>query len=133
MAIVLASVLLFLVVRDQLYSGIDKSLRDDASTIANVPPDDFRQTFYLAPTLRLSGTYAQVVESNGTSYIPPGPAFVPLPVDARTLQATHGNEGPSFRNAPLAGRRVRILTISYPYANIAIQVARPLDDVDSAV
>ncbi len=131
-AIVFASAGLFVIVRNQLYGGIDSSLRNDANAIADVPPQDFSENFYRAPTLRLSGAYSQVVESADITHIPPG-QFVGLPVDAATLSHARKEGSPYYRNADVAGHHLRILTVSYRFAPIAIQVARPLDEVDRAV
>ena len=78
MAVVLASILLFVVVRNQLYDGIDKSLRDDATTIANLPPQDLRSEFYDVPGSALSGAYPQLVREDGRKYIPDGASVVPV-------------------------------------------------------
>jgi two-component system, OmpR family, sensor histidine kinase MprB len=133
-AIVLASALLFVVVRDQLYSGIDNSLRDDAGIIAGIRGRDFTDAFYNAPGLVLSGAYPQLVKADGETYKPDGP-FVSLPVDARTLDVARTDDAIYYRSTTVAGRRVRIVALHYPspYAQIAIQVARPLEDVDRAV
>ncbi len=131
-AIVLASLLLFVVVRDQLYNGIDNSLHDDVASIANVPPRDFSERFYNAPGFAGSGASAQIVESDGTAYQPPGP-FPALPVTDRILALARVPGSAFFMNARVGGRRYRIYTARYPYANLAIQVGRPLDEVDRAV
>jgi len=131
-AIVFASAGLFVIVRNQLYGGIDNSLRNDAAGIAEVPPPDFSANFYHAPSLKLSGAYSQVVEADGTQVIPPG-QYVGLPVDKHTLDVAGSQEAPYYRNVDVAGHHLRILAVKYQFGNIAIQVARPLDEVDRAV
>jgi two-component system, OmpR family, sensor histidine kinase MprB len=131
-AIVFASFGLFVIVRDQLYGGIDTSLRDDATAIAAVPPEDFAQNFYRPERLQFSGTYSQVLRSQDFVRTPPGQS-AHLPIDGETVAHANGELPPYFRNAEVSGRRLRILTVSYPFAGLAIQVARPLDEVDRAV
>src|SRR5262249_60647017 len=99
---------LFVIVPTRLYGGTDTSLRNDAAGIAEVPPPDFSQTFYHAPSLKLSGAYSQVVESDGTQTIPPGQYFG-LPVDQQTLRVAASQAGPYYRNVDLAGHHLRIL------------------------
>ena len=133
-AVVLASILLFVVVRNQLYDGIDKSLREDATTIANLPPQDLRSEFYDVPGSALSGAYPQLVRDDGRKYIPDG-ASVVLPVDGATFDVAKHEGDVYYRSTNVAGRHVRIVAMHYPspFVQMAIQVARPLDEVDRAV
>ncbi len=131
-AIVLASVLLFVVVRNQLYANVDSGLRDDARALTLRDPDQLEHAFY-GPDIALSGSYPQVVFASGevvrSQYQPAA-----LPVTAETLRVARRERGAFYVSARLPDHHMRIYTVPYRISSgIAIQVARPLDQVDRAV
>jgi two-component system, OmpR family, sensor histidine kinase MprB len=131
-AIVFASAGLFVIVRDQLYSGIDNSLRNDARSLALRDPDQLQHALY-GPDLALSGSYPQIVFSDGETARSQA-QLVPLPVTARTLEVARSEAGAYYTSAEVAGTHLRIRTVPYRLGSgIAIQVARPLDQVDRSV
>ncbi len=127
-AIVFASAGLFVVVRDQLYSGVDNALHNDAEALNARDPSDLEHAV-TGPDLSLLGTYPQIVSATG------GTEGVKLPVTAQTLKVANGGAGSYYTSATVSGIRVRIFTFPYHggFRGIAVQVARPLDEVDRAV
>ncbi len=132
-AVVLASVLAYFIVRNQLRTEVDDGLRQRAAEIQRLPPDRIdRALFGPGPGLGAAGGYPQAVAADGRTARPPG-ARVELPVNARTLALARGDhDGTFLRDARVAGTHVRIIAVFYA-PGVAIQVARPLDEVDSAV
>jgi two-component system, OmpR family, sensor histidine kinase MprB len=131
-AVVLASFLLFVVVRNQLYDGVDNSLRDDAARLQNLPPDAIRHALF-GPEALLSGGYPQIVFSNGQT-LRGDQQSIALPVQPRAKEVARGVEDGFFSNVNVADRHLRLVTVPYlVQSGVAIQVARPLDEVDSAV
>jgi two-component system, OmpR family, sensor histidine kinase MprB len=132
LAVVLASAVVWLVVRNQLYRQLDRGLKGGAAELAHAPlhpeqaPDG---SMYLdgVPGPILGADYIQVVKSDGSTLRPYG-ATAPIPVDDRTRDATRGEGGVYFSDTKVAGTRMRLLTV--PGQGFAIQVSRPLGEVD---
>jgi two-component system, OmpR family, sensor histidine kinase MprB len=130
-AIVLASALAFIVVRNELYKGIDTSLAGDAREIAQLDPDRVNYLYDRVPSVVLGGAYPQLVTDDG--YIEHSPVGPRLPVTADTFKVARGERSSYYSSAEVAGRHVRMITSAFPAGGIAVQVARPLDSVDRAV
>jgi len=132
LAIVLASVVLFVVVRSQLRAEVDRALRNRADEIALLPPDLVGRAV-LRPDPELGGAegYPQVVRDDGTVVRPRG-AEVPLPVNDRVLAVASGREDGYLTDAHVEGTHVRLVTFTYA-PGIAVQVARPLTEVDNTL
>jgi two-component system, OmpR family, sensor histidine kinase MprB len=131
-AIVLASVVLFVVVRSQLRAEVDRALQDRAEEIAHLPPDLVARAL-LRRDADLGGAegYPQVVREDGTVVRPPG-AEVPLPVNDRVISVASGREDSYLADADVDGKHVRLVT--FPYSRgVAVQVARPLTEVDNTL
>jgi two-component system sensor histidine kinase MprB len=125
-AVALASVAAYLVTRAQLRDSIDDALRQRADAVLLGPADPFR--FRLeAPLLGGAGGYAQVVSPEGRTFRPPG-ARTPLPTDG-AAEVAAGRREPFVEDATVAGTHVRILTTRLS-PSLAVQIARPLDEVD---
>jgi two-component system sensor histidine kinase MprB len=136
LAVVLASVLVFFVVRSQLRAPIDDALEARASRIAHVPIEVFdgpsgEAVLALAPGFGEPGGSVQLVKSDGTAIRPPF-AEVELPVRAKTLAVARGQSDSFFADMTVAGTHVRVLTFSYG-PGYAVQVARPLTEVDKSL
>jgi two-component system sensor histidine kinase MprB len=125
LAVVLSSVVVYVVVRDQLRGQVDDALEDRAVQIQRAPlrgPDPF---------LGEAGGYVQVVSADGTIRRPPG-ADIPIPVTQRVLEVAAGETDPFFADATIADTHVRVLT--FPVGpGVALQILRPLDEVDSTL
>ncbi len=126
-AIVVASLVSYGLVRAQLRGSIDDALRARARHV-QVPAGGELGDFGLPdPLLGGAGGYAQLVTASGGVYRLPD-AKIPLPsLGAR--QVADGTRDPFFEDATVADTHVRILTVQYA-PGIAVQIARPLDEVD---
>ncbi len=129
LAVVLASVAVYFVVRSELRDEVDASLRERAGAIdrpfgggfPRVPP----------PLLGGPGGYVQIVNANGEAARQPG-STVALPVDERTTAVAAGTEGAFFRDSDINGTHVRILAVPFR-DGLALQIARPLSEVDDVL
>jgi len=135
-AVLLAFLTAYLVVRGELRSEIDRSLRHRVGAIqrlaAHAP--DVEPALPPPPVgVRLGGPpgAAQFVEPDG-AVLRPGADRSRLPVDARTERLARGGGDAYFADDGVDGRHVRILTASLPGGGV-IQVARPLGEVDSVL
>lgn len=135
LAVVGASAAIFLVVRDQLRAPIDEALRDRAVELARHPlrgiggPGGGR--FLQPPRFGDPSSYIQVVQADGTTLRPPL-ANVELPVDQRVLDVAEGRRDTFLTDMHVADTHLRVL--AFPYApGFAVQVARPLTEVDAAL
>jgi two-component system, OmpR family, sensor histidine kinase MprB len=132
LAVVLASVVVWLVVRNQLYREVDNRLRTRAVELVSTGlhpetgPDG--KSYLDAPPGALLGLdYVQLLWARGGTLRPYG-QNEPIPVDKRTFAAARGGEHPYFTDTHVDGTKVRVLTVSGP--GFALQIARPLDEVD---
>jgi two-component system sensor histidine kinase MprB len=127
LAVVLASVTTYVVVRDQLRGTVDEALQERADEISQRPLDAvFRGP---GPPLGEAGGYPQLVRAeDGATFRPEG-ATAPLPVNKNVLDVAEGNREDFMMDSRVDGTHVRVLT--FPYVpGYAIQVARPLSEVD---
>jgi two-component system, OmpR family, sensor histidine kinase MprB len=135
LAVVLASAVVYVVVRNQLRGTVDTSLRERADQVAHAPIRAFRlggQAFLApGPGLGEARGYVQLVETDGTTVRPPDET-VALPVSARARAVARGEAGTFFADTHVAGVHVRVIT--FPYAEgFAVQIARPLTEVDHSL
>jgi two-component system sensor histidine kinase MprB len=130
LAVVLSSAVVYVVVRDQLRDEVDAALEDRAVQIQEI---QFRRPFpdLHGPFLGGAGGYVQFVAADGTTFRPRG-ANVPIPVSDRVLDVAAGGAGPFFTDETVAGFHVRVLTAPYE-PGLAMQILRPLDEVDSTL
>jgi two-component system sensor histidine kinase MprB len=126
-AIAVASLVSYGLVRAQLRGSIDDALSARARQV-QVPVSGRLGEFGLPdPLLGGAGGYAQLVTASGGVFRRPD-AKIPLPSEG-ARQVAAGTRDPYFEDATVADTRVRILTAKYA-DGIAIQIARPLDEVD---
>jgi two-component system sensor histidine kinase MprB len=131
LAVLLASVVGYVVVRSQLRAELDTALRQRAEEISDLPPDLVgRALFGPGPALGGAEGYPQLVESDGSTHRPRG-ADVPLPVTREVLEAARGERGTFLSDARVEGIHLRVIT--FPYPPFAVQVARPLTEVDNTL
>jgi two-component system sensor histidine kinase MprB len=135
LAIVAASALTYVLVRDELRSQVDEALHARAATtrLRIVQDPDTGRRFLDVPPPLLGGApgYTQLVTSNGTTIRPLGEE-VELPIGDRDRHAAEGSEDAFFADAHVAGTHVRVLTLPLGQG-YALQIARPLNEVDSAL
>jgi two-component system sensor histidine kinase MprB len=128
-AIAVASLVSYGLVRAQLRGSIDDALRARARQV-QIPSDRPGRFVFPDPLLGGAGGYAQLVTASGGVFRLPD-AKIPLPSEgARHVAA--GTRDPFFEDATVADTHVRILTARYA-DGIAIQMARPLDEVDKTL
>ena len=128
LAVVTASGVVYFVVKNQLYSSIDASLRDSMEHIQNGP------VFRIGvgpPQPGVFGGYPQAVADDGTVYRQSGETLS-LPVTEHVLKVAHGDSDTYFENADVAGNHIRLITFPYQ-PGLAVQIAKPLDATDRAL
>jgi two-component system, OmpR family, sensor histidine kinase MprB len=137
LAIAVASTVAYFVVRGELRSEIDASLRDrQAALVARSKggaPPRFSQAPHRVPSPRLGGAggYFQFVTSAGKTSRPPQEKER-LPVDSRAQAVAAGTGKAFFSDQTVAGTRVRVYTAQVS-KGVAVQIARPLTEVDSSL
>ena len=136
LAVVLASALVYVVARGQLRAPIDDALDQRADQIAHLPLESVKvpsgQTFLnLQPGFGEPNIYVQVVQANGKTIRAPFNA-TPLPVDSADLAVARGETGAFRGDMEVDGTHLRVLTFPYT-TGYAVQLARPLTEVDSAL
>jgi two-component system, OmpR family, sensor histidine kinase MprB len=128
LAVVAASGVVYLVVRDELYSSVDDSLRNSMQRITTGPPFQIGEG---PPQPGVFGGYPQVVRADGVVIRRPGQQLA-LPVDEETIQVARGERDTFLANAEAGGEHIRVITFQYAPA-FAIQVARSLEETDRAL
>jgi len=134
LAVALASLAVYFVARAELRDQVDSGLADRAAQIASSPLRALRHSFYPAfppPVLGGPGGYTQLVGADGAVRRPVG-AEVALPVSDRALAVAAGSEDAFYQDARVADTHVRILTVQLA-PGIAVQIARPLTEVDGVL
>src|SRR5207244_6978052 len=128
LAILTASFVIYFVVRNQLRSTVDDSLRTTAGQLLTSPVHDFEH--FGAPAGELGGAkvYPQGVDVNGNVFLP-GRATVKLPVNSAVTAVARGRRGAFFSDTHVGGTHLRVLTFPYGPGG-AVQVARSLTEVD---
>jgi two-component system sensor histidine kinase MprB len=133
LAVVLASVTTYVVVREELRDTVDEGLQNRVDEIRRLPPPAVaRALFELRTELGGATAYPQVVAPDGEVRLPEG-STIQLPVDEQVLEVARGERDSYATDADVSGNHVRILTFRYPPADVAVQVARPLDEVDKTL
>jgi two-component system sensor histidine kinase MprB len=126
-AIAVASLVSYTLVRAQLRSSVDDALRARAEQVQVPEGGPLTEFEFAAPLLGGAGGYAQLVTAGGSVIRRPD-AKIPLPSQG-ARQVADGRRGPFFEDASVRGTHVRIFTTQYA-PGIAVQIARPLDEVD---
>ena len=131
LAVVTASFVIYFVVRDQLRSTVDESLRTTAAQLETSPVHDFEH--FGAPTGEFGGptVYPQGVDASGRVYPTPA-AKVRLPVSNEVIAVARGERGAFFSDVEVKGIHLRMLTFPYGVGG-AVAVARSLTEVDHSL
>jgi two-component system sensor histidine kinase MprB len=138
LAVIAASLAVFLVVRNQLRSEVDNALRDRASAIIRGPgglkvdQEAGRLVLDVPPPIIGAGDFVQVVDASGhairTAY-----ESGTLPANEDALDAARGQGRTHLSDAKIGGSDVRVFTIPVQDdagRTYALQVARSLDEVN---
>jgi two-component system, OmpR family, sensor histidine kinase MprB len=120
-------VVIYIAVRAELNATVDRTLVERASSVQayvagfgyELPPN---------PPLGGPGGYVQYINADGRVIVSPA-HDVPLQVTARAKAVAAGEAKTFIEDAHVRTTRVRVLTVPLS-KNIAVQVARPLDEVD---
>ena len=126
----LSSAVVYVVVRDELRDEVDAALEERAVEIQHAP---FRGALPEIGDPRLGGAggYFQLVTADGAVRRPRG-ADIPIPFSDRVLDVARGETDPFFTDATIADTHVRVLT--FPVVpGVAVQIPRPLDEVDNTL
>jgi two-component system sensor histidine kinase MprB len=134
LAVLLASAVAYVIVRNELVKPIDEGLKHSAGELLTGrglggPGGPFNQ-----PESEPGGAtaYFQFVRSNGTTYRP-GSESVVLPVDQRTKTLARGTGKEFFSETHAGGTHLRVFTFpahTLGGQTVSVQVARSLSDVD---
>ena len=129
-AVVIASVVVYVVVHEQLRGEVDRTLESRAAEIRSAPfPITVDPNGYLKvpnTNFGVESTYVQAIFADGsirTEQNAPGA----LPANGRDQHAVEGGR-PYFEDKTVQGTKYRVLT--FPGRDIAVQVFRPLSAVD---
>jgi two-component system sensor histidine kinase MprB len=134
LAVVLASAVVYIVVRDELRGTVDNALRDRAAEISRFPLRAIQEgdrPVLEGPGLGGAPGYIQVVQSDGTTIRPPQER-VELPVSDHVLAVANGEGGPFFSDTHVSDVHLRVFTIPGS-SGFAVQIARPLTEVDESL
>jgi len=136
LAVVVASVLVYVVAGRQLRAPIDDALRAQAADLARHPIGLIESSAgetYLAvrPEFGEARGYVQLVRANGDVVVPVRQNFA-LPVDGDVQEVASGSRLTSWKSVEANGTHLRVLTFAYG-PGTAVQVARPLTEVDRSL
>jgi two-component system, OmpR family, sensor histidine kinase MprB len=131
LAVVIASAVIYVVVRGELRGPVDDSLRAAAVDLARLPPEDVARSYRHLEAEFGNVAYPQFVNSDGST-LPVLGVPVSFPVDEKDREIAADARGHSIRDAHVKGIHVRMLTVPY-VEGTALQVVRPLTDVDHAL
>ncbi|HYI75891.1 MAG TPA: ATP-binding protein [Gaiellaceae bacterium] len=136
LTVVAASVLLYLVAREQLRAPVDEALEARAAEIevqqlGILPGQGGPSYLAVRPEFGEARAYVQLVRTDGSVLVPPRQE-IELPVDDRVL-AVAGERGAAYwTNLTVDGIHLRMFTFAYG-PDAAVQVARPLTEVDESL
>jgi two-component system sensor histidine kinase MprB len=131
-AVVLASGIVYLVVRGELRGQVDDQLQEFVTHIS--PPSELTvpsgENLLILPPAPLgeSEGYAQIVRADGT-VIRPRSFRINLPVGKRTIDVAAGRSGPYFNDTRIGGIHARVFTSRLPTGD-AVQAVKSLEEVD---
>jgi two-component system sensor histidine kinase MprB len=128
LAVVAASFAVYFVVKDQLRGPIDDSLQSIAQKIQHSPdPEARRLIFHLQSDLGGAPGYPQGIYATGERALS-APDATPLPINDRDREVARGDANTFLRDTTVHGTHVRMIT--FPVGGGAVQVVRPLTEVD---
>jgi two-component system sensor histidine kinase MprB len=141
LAVIAASAVVYVVVRDQLRTQVDRELKHGSDEIASGPGPGLQvdndpatgQLFLDVPrTVLGAGAFVQLVRSDGKIILSRGESGS-LPVGGHTKAVAQGKGGSFLSDASIHGNDVRVFTVpvqDLTGRHYALQVAEPLSGVD---
>jgi two-component system, OmpR family, sensor histidine kinase MprB len=132
-AVVLAAVISYLTVRNELYGRDEHVLRDQAEQFLQLPPDRLTPEVFPRTPFRRGGPPNSVplVSADGTIVHLFGNPLT-LPVDKRTLQVAAFERGQFIRDATVKGTHLKVITAPLPGGG-AVEIGHPLTDIDAVL
>jgi two-component system sensor histidine kinase MprB len=134
LAVVLASAVIFVLVRDQLRGQADDTLRTRAEEISHAPFQERigpgGKAYLDVPGGAFESIYTQVVKADGT-VLRTFNEHAALPVTEEALEAARNGADPFFSDAKIGGRAVRVRTLAGP--GYVLQVARDMTEVNNTL
>jgi two-component system sensor histidine kinase MprB len=136
LTVALASVLVYLVAREQIRAPVDEALEQRAADISQHPLGVFDApgggTFLaVRPEFGEARGYVQLVKSDGGVLLPPR-QDIQLPVDDDVRAVASGASPAFWKDVDVDGTHLRVFTFAYgPEA--AVQIARPLAEADKSL
>jgi two-component system sensor histidine kinase MprB len=132
LAVVLSSVVAYLVVGRELRRQLDNGLRARASELLHTPIElrgPAGQEYLDAGPSRISGAggYLQAVRLDGSRYLTKD-EHVKLPASEKTLDVARRTRGAFFSDADVEGTRLRVLTVP-ARSGFALQIARSQEEL----
>jgi two-component system, OmpR family, sensor histidine kinase MprB len=130
LAVIAVSIAVYVGVRGELRDEVDASLRERAEAVASSARTTGSSRAPRAPAEPFGGPegHVQLVLPSGTSLRDPADRDA-LPVDARARRIARRGAGEELVDTTVGGLHLRVLTMGVGRTG-AIQVARPLDEVD---
>ena len=127
-ALVLASVICYIAVRNELRGQVDDSLKAQAARIAGGDLRALGDQGIPAPSPQAGGPaqYWQIVASDGTLVAASGGLQLPFDTTARSVAA--GHQAGALEDIHVDGSHLRMLALGVPGG--VVELARPLDAVD---
>ncbi|MGH9056744.1 MAG: ATP-binding protein [Acidimicrobiales bacterium] len=137
MTLALASFASYVAVRHQLFSQVDSSLRTEVASATQLSPGEVFNANRVADFLHRHGNgLFQVLAPDGSVLIAPSLTARPLPVTQSQAALVGTDHGSSLASITYDGEQYRVLTeggYSLGGAPVAIQVARPLSDINHSL
>ena len=136
LSIVAASVLVYVIAREQLRAPVDEALESRAAEISLQPlgvfnSPDGKTYLALRPEFGEARGYVQLVRADGSTLVPPR-QHVALPVDDAVLGVAHQEDAAFWKDVTVDGTRLRMFTFAYG-PDAAVQIARPLTEVEKSL
>jgi two-component system, OmpR family, sensor histidine kinase MprB len=145
-AVMIAVVVCYMVVRSQLRNQIDSELVTQAQAVQSGDYHALQQPFPGIPASAGGpAPYAQAVTPDGQPHSVSGTPYIGLPVTAHTRAVADGSAGQYFADAQVGSTHLRTVTFPLPLSvadpatgsqfneTFAIRLARPLNGVDSVL
>lgn len=135
LTVALASILVYLVAREQVRAPVDDALEQRAAELSRTPLRLVKVpggTFLaVRPEFGEARGYVQLVQSDGVVLLPARQNFQ-LPVDDRVRAVALGTSPAFWRDVDVDKTHLRMFTFSYG-PGAAVQVARPLVEADRSL
>jgi two-component system, OmpR family, sensor histidine kinase MprB len=136
LSVVAASVAVYLIAREQLRKPVDEALSTRAAQIAVqqlrvIPGQGGDPYLAVLPEFGEARGYVQLVRTDGQVLVPPR-QDVKLPVDDHVRDVAGERGAAYWDDVTVDGTHLRVFTFAYG-PNAAIQVARPLTEVEQSL